>query len=89
MSILTKIKAPSKIRATNVRFTDDMIYIRLSDEREIGVSLKVRWLKWLAKATPQQRRKWKIDAWGDTIYWDELDDGIEICHLLDPRPLAE
>ena len=65
-----------------------MLYVALSDGREIGIVLKVTWLRWLAKATDQQRRKWTIDPWGDVIYWNELDDGIELCHLLDLRPVT-
>jgi len=80
-------KAITQVRATGVRFNDGMLYVTLSDGREIGVALKVRWLQWLAKATPQQQRKWTIDPWGDVIYWNELDDGIELCHLLNMQPL--
>jgi hypothetical protein len=71
------------VRATGVRFAGDMLYIALSDGREVGLSLrKTKWLKWLAQATPQQRRQWTIEPLGDAIYWNELDDGIEVCHLL-------
>ena len=89
MSTLRKNKeATTQVRAVGVRFNEGMLYVTLSDGREIGVALKVKWLRWLAKATPRQRSKWTIDPWGDAIYWNELDDGIELCHLLDPRPVA-
>jgi hypothetical protein len=45
-------------------------------------------LKWLAKATPEQRAKWTIEPGGFAIYWEELDDGIEISHLLSMRALG-
>ena len=32
-------------------------------------------------ATPAQRRKWHIEPHGIAIYWDDLDDGIEVEHL--------
>ncbi len=71
------------VRATNVRFAGDMLYVGLGDGREVGVSLKrTKWLKWLAQATPRQRSQWAIEPLGDAIYWNELDDGIEVCHLL-------
>ena len=90
MSISVKNKKTSaNVQATSVRFAEDRLYVALSDGREIGVSLKVKWLRWLGKATAQQQNGWRIDSWGDIIYWDELDDGIEVCHLLDQRPLTE
>jgi hypothetical protein len=48
----------------------------------------VPWLKWLAKATPKQRANWTIEPGGFAIYWSDLDDGIEVCHLLDSMPLV-
>ena len=90
MSISVKHKSQvDNVQATAVRFANEMIYVALSDGREVGVSLRVKWLRWLAEATPHQRNHWRIDSWGDVIYWDDLDDGIEVCHLLDARPLAE
>ncbi len=82
-------KRSPELRATNVRFAGGMLYVSLSDGREVGLSLrKTRWLRWLAKATPRQRSKWTIEPLGDAIYWNELDDGIEVYHLLSPQPLA-
>ncbi|MCB9431681.1 MAG: DUF2442 domain-containing protein [Ardenticatenaceae bacterium] len=48
----------------------------------------IPWLRWLANATPAQRNNWHIEPGGFAIYWDELDDGIEIAHLLGMRPLV-
>ena len=84
MSILaTRQVAPRKKSraAKSVRFTDTMLYIRLTDGREIGVPL-TRFL-WLKRATPTQRSKWRIEPHGLAVYWDDLDDGIEIDHLLE------
>lgn len=58
-----------------------MLYITLADEREIGVPLTR--FAWLAKATPAQRKKWRIEPHGFAMYWDDLDDGIEVDHLLE------
>jgi hypothetical protein len=67
--------------ATNVRFVDSMLYISLSDGREIGVPISH--FRWLANATTDQRAKWHIEPRGIAIYWDELDDGIEVDHLME------
>jgi hypothetical protein len=66
--------------AIGVRFTDTMLYIALADGREIGVPLTR--FSWLAQATPAQKNKWHIEPRGFAVYWDDLDDGIEIDHLL-------
>jgi len=89
MSILERNKqTTTNVRITSVRFDKDMLYVTLSDGREIGVSLQIKWLRWLAKATPQQRKRWVIDPWGDAIYWNDLDDGIELIHLLGMQSLT-
>jgi hypothetical protein len=56
-----------------------MLYVRLADDREIGLPLSR--FPWLARATPTQRRKRHIEPRGIAIYWDDLDDGIEVEHL--------
>lgn len=67
--------------ATHVRFIDSMLYIAMADGREIGVPLSR--FPWLAHATPEQRAKWHIEPRGFAVYWDDLDDGIEIDHVLE------
>jgi hypothetical protein len=88
MNTLTAKKA-GQVRAENVRFTGGVIHVRLDDGREISLPLnEVPWLKWLAKATPKQRTNWTIEPGGFAIYWSDLDDGMEVCHLLDSMPLV-
>lgn len=61
----------------------------MSDGRELGVPFrKVPWLKGLARATPKQRAEWSIEPQGFAIYWNQLDDGIDVCHLLAMESLA-
>ena len=67
--------------AKDVRFTSSMLYITLADKREIGVPLSR--FPWLERASQAQRKKWHIEPHGFAVYWDELDDGIEIDHLLE------
>ena len=69
--------------AIGIRFTGDVLRVQLSDRREISLPLnRVPWLKWLANATPKQRAKWSLEPGGFAIYWEDLDDGIEVCHLV-------
>ena len=73
-----KTKAPSRA-AKSARFADGKLYVQLTDGREIGVPLAQ--FPWLASATATQRRHWHIEPRGFAIYWDDLDDGIEVEHL--------
>jgi hypothetical protein len=77
------------VRAKNIRITGTTLHVGLDDRREISLPFNdLPWLKWLAKATPKQRDNWTIEPGGFAIYWPDLDDGIEICHLLDSTPVA-
>jgi hypothetical protein len=78
-----------QVTATDVRFADNLLYISLNDGREVSLPLeRIRWLVWLLKATAEQRENWVIEPGGYAIYWEELDDGIEISHILGMEPLV-
>jgi hypothetical protein len=79
----------TQVQAKSLRFENNSLHILLSDGREISLPIdRMDWLSWLAKARPEQRAKWSIEPGGFAIYWEELDDGIEIMHLLSMQPLA-
>lgn len=79
----------TQVQAKNVRFEGNTLRILLSDGREISLPIdQMDWLKWLANATQEQRSKWTIEPRGFAVYWEELDDGFEIEHLLSLQPLA-
>ncbi len=88
MATLTSRKAQT-VFATGVRFDNNMLYVSLNDHREICLPVdRIDWLYWLAKATPEQRANWSLESGGFAIYWDDLDDGIEVCHILSMQPLS-
>jgi len=79
----------TQVRAKEVRFEGNVLHILLSDGREISLPIdQMEWLRWLVNATPEQRAKWIIEPGGFAVYWEELDDGFEIEHLLSLQPLA-
>ena len=49
---------------------------------------RIEWLRWLYEATPEQCANWSLEPGGYAVYWDDLDDGVEVCHLLALEPLA-
>lgn len=77
-----------QVTAADVQFIGNVLRVTLSDGREVAVPTdRVDWLAWLARATPEQRAKWSIEPGGFAVYWEDLDDGVEICHLLGMQPL--
>ncbi|CUS03847.2 conserved protein of unknown function [Candidatus Promineifilum breve] len=77
------------VQATNVEFEGDMLHVALSDGRRVSLPLDtISWLSWLASATSEQRANWSIEPGGYGVYWEELDDGFEVMHLLNVQPLA-
>jgi hypothetical protein len=89
MLISVNDSVSEQVAATKVRFVENLLYISLSDGREISLPLdRIEWLQWLANATPEQRANWSLEPGGYAIYWEDLDDGIEVCHILAMGPLA-
>ncbi len=88
MLTLANSDVTNQVSATDVTFSDNLMRVSLSDGREISLPIdKIDWLEWLWKATPEQRAKWSLEPNGFAIYWDDLDDGIEVCHLLGMQSL--
>ncbi len=82
-------KQTDAVGAEAMRFAGERLIVALSDGRELSVPYKkIGWLRWLAKATPKQRANWSLEPGGYAIYWDDLDDGVEICHLLGMESLS-
>lgn len=77
------------VTVSDVQFEEDTLHVTLSDGRRVSIPMAgVSWLSWLATANPEQRAGWAIEPGGYAIYWDELDDGIEVEHLLGLQRLS-
>jgi len=60
-----------ELHAITANFVGNLLYIKLSDDREISVPIdRVPWLDWLRKATPEQRANWSIEPGGFALYWE-------------------
>lgn len=82
MNILVQEKI-DRVQAIGVRFIDEFLILELSDRRQVWLPLyEIRWLGWLAQATPEQRANWEILPQGIGVYWENLDDGFEVEHAL-------
>ncbi len=74
--------------AQTLRFADDFVWISLADGRVIGLPLN--WFPWLQSATEAQQQNY--DLLGDSIYWEDLDEGIDLVAMLTalytkPKPM--
>ncbi len=78
MSSLTKTE---NIRATEVWFTQNMLYLRLEDGREIGAPLD--WFPKLIGASEEERNGWRLVGNGIGIHWEMLDEDVSVKALLE------
>lgn len=89
MLISVNDSVSEQVAATKVRFEENLLHISLSDGREVSLPLdRIEWLQWLAQATSAQRANWSLEPGGYAVYWEDLDDGIEVCHILAMEPLV-
>lgn len=64
----------------DVGFTKDALVVLLSDGREIRMPLE--WSDRLRKATPKQRKEWRLIGGGVGIHWPDIDEDIMVDSLL-------
>jgi hypothetical protein len=66
--------------AVEVGCTDHSLRVVLADGREISVPLI--WFPRLQKATPEQRKQWRLIGGGIGIHWEDADEDISVESLL-------
>ena len=70
------------LKISNIQFNENILTIYIDNNSAYEVDLSAHsWLSWLHYASPEQRKKWNIEPAGYAVYWDELDDGLELEHL--------
>ncbi len=68
----------ANIRPVSAQTDDEYLWVTLKDGRIIGTPLD--WYPWLANATADQRKH--IELLPDGIYWNDLDEGLEVDGML-------
>ncbi|MEW5786207.1 MAG: DUF2442 domain-containing protein [Bacillota bacterium] len=81
MNTLNNQQAP--LVALDVWFENDLLCVRLSDGREIGVP--VEWFPRLKNTTAKERANWRFIGRGIGIRWDDLDEDIPVGSLVCPE----
>lgn len=74
-------------RAQRVSITDEELIVELDDGRTISVPLA--WFPRLLHGTPEERTNWRLIGEGEGIHWPDLDEDIEVRHLLLGIPSQE
>jgi len=64
----------------DVRFADDSLVVTLADGQRVSAPLE--WFPRLRRATPKQRRNWRLLGGGVGIHWEEVDEDISVRSLL-------
>ena len=73
--------------AENVTVSVDTLRVDLSDGRTISVPLS--WYPRLLRATPAERKRWRLIGRGLGIHWEDLDEDISIEGLLAGKASGE
>ncbi|MEZ4727650.1 MAG: DUF2442 domain-containing protein [Caldilineaceae bacterium] len=85
----TSVMAESQVGAEGIESEGDLLRVYLTDGRAVVLPFEqIPWLRWLAKATPEQRAKWSTEPGGYAVHWEELDDGFEVAHVLTLEPVV-
>ena len=66
--------------AVDVSFSDDSLVVTLADGRTVSAPLE--WFPRLLRATPKQRRHWRLIGRGVGIHWPDVDEDISVRSLL-------
>lgn len=72
----------SPVQVTAIKFTEEVVYLRLADGRVIGNPLD--WHAWLQAATPEQRAN--VEQYDLSVYWPDLDDGLDVEEMMKGIP---
>ncbi|MBI4502964.1 MAG: DUF2442 domain-containing protein [Gemmatimonadetes bacterium] len=81
----TAVGSDPSVRTVEV--SDEMITAHLADGRTISVPLAWSWR--LSRATPEQRRNFRIIGGGEGIHWPDIDEDISVRGMLYGVPAKE
>lgn len=88
--MITSVVTTNQVGAKSVEFEGNTLHLYLTDGRAIILPYQqIPWLRWLTKATAEQRANWSIEPGGYAVFWEELDDGFEVEHVLTLTPVVQ
>jgi hypothetical protein len=69
------------MKINKVWFDTENMYVQLDSGHIIGNPIV--WFKRLENATTEQRNKFEIDPFGESLHWEELDEDLSLESLFD------
>lgn len=69
------------MKILKVWFDDEFMYVQINSGHVIGNPLK--WFKRLQNATNEQRLKYEIGPFGESLHWEEIDEDLSLESLFD------
>ena len=66
--------------AVDVLCSDDALRVALADGRAVSVPLD--WFPRLERATPEERKNWRLIGGGLGIRWEAIDEDVSVENLL-------
>ncbi len=78
----------TEVTAIDVEVSAESLRVHLSDGRIVETAFgDVPWLRWLRDASDDSRSRWSLEPGGFAVFWEALDDGVEVRHLLSLAPI--
>ena len=74
-----------ELKIMNAFLENNMTIVYLSDGRIVFYPLKG--MRWITEATSEQQQDFTVTDW--EIYWNQIDDGLTLEHLLSPKPRVD
>ncbi len=69
------------MKIENIWFDDVNMYVKLNTGHIIGNP--IAWFTRLKTASPEERLKFEIDTYGESIHWENLDEDLSLESLFD------
>lgn len=74
-----------ELKITEAFLKEDRLAIYLSDGRIVIYPLTG--MSWITETDPHKQQNFTVTDW--EIYWDEIDDGLTLEHILSPKPRVD
>ena len=75
----------TELKIVDALLNEQRLIVALNDGRIILYPLNG--MTWITDATKEEQEAFSVTDW--EVYWDEIDDGITLEHILSPKPRVD